>query len=72
MSESYVGTLPILGQLGTLFLWSMLFNILLVGAVVFLAHRLSAMSARVQELENAAHDADAGADDPSAAKSNSD
>ena len=51
MNESVATTIPLIARLGSIVHWVMLLNVLLIGAVVFLGHRVAALSRRVRELE---------------------
>lgn len=50
-ADSFVFGLPLLGSLGTLINWLLLLNALLIGMVVFFAHKASANARRARELE---------------------
>lgn len=50
-ADSFVFGLPLLGSLGTLINWLLLLNALLIGMVVFFAHKAAANARRVRELE---------------------
>jgi len=53
MNDFDVVTIPIFSRMGTLFVWVMLLNVLLAGAVIFLAFRARALSQRIRDLEQA-------------------
>lgn len=51
MSDYYVSSIPIIGELGTLMLWVLAVNVVLVAGVVFFAYRTATLRSRVEELE---------------------
>ena len=51
MSDYYVSSIPVIGELGTLMLWVLAVNVLLVAGVVFFAYRAATLRSRVEELE---------------------
>ncbi|MCX7019071.1 MAG: hypothetical protein WCK47_11220 [bacterium] len=51
MSDFDVTTIPIFSRIGTLFVWVMLLNVLLAGAVIFLAFMARMLTRRINDLE---------------------
>jgi hypothetical protein len=51
MSDPYVASIPLVSKLGSILSWLLFINALLIGAVVLLAYKVTALRQRVRELE---------------------
>ena len=50
--KGIVSRIPVIGELGHLVEWLLVFNIILIGAVILLAFRLAQYKHRVEDLED--------------------